>query len=334
METTVEVTEQSQVAEVRRVVAEIGKANGMSESDLGRAALVATETASNLVKYGKRGIAAVSWFEEDAGKGIQIITADHGPGIANFHAASRDGHSTGGSLGIGLGSIMRTADQFDHYSMEGSGAVFFARIATGKSLRQPAAGRLLVGSRMVPKPGETMCGDAWATKKVGRWQRVCVVDGLGHGPLAALASAEAAKVFAASPEQDTPAEIIMKAHAALKSTRGAVMAVVAIDVEAGVACFSGIGNIAVTIFGPEKAQHFSSVEGVVGFNARSARQTDCAWSRESTLVMNTDGLVSRWNLNKARGLLSKHPALIAAALHRDFARDTDDSTVVVAKVMG
>lgn len=321
------------MAEVRRVVAEIGKANGMAEADLGRAALVATETASNLVKYGKRSVAAVSWFEEGASRGIQIITADHGPGIANFLASSRDGHSTGGSLGIGLGSIMRTADEFDHYSVEGAGAVFFARVAAGKVLSKPVVGRVVAGSRMVPKPGETLCGDAWAFKKAGRWQRVCVVDGLGHGPLAALASAEATKVFAAAPERDTPAEIIMKAHTALKSTRGAVMAVVAIDVDAGIASFSGIGNIAATIFGPEKNQHLSSVEGVVGFNARAARQTDCAWSRESILVMNTDGLVSRWNLNKAPGLLTKHPALIAAALHRDFARDTDDSTVVVAKVL-
>ncbi len=333
MEKTVEVTEQSQVAEVRRVVAEIGNANGMAEADLGRATLVATETASNLVKYGKRGVAAVSWFEEGTGKGIQIITADHGPGIANFLVSSRDGHSTGGSLGIGLGSIMRTADEFDHYSIEGAGAVFFARVVAGRSMTKPMKGRMVVGSRVVPKPGETMCGDAWAFKKVGRWQRVCVVDGLGHGPLAALASAEATKVFAAATERDSPAEIIMKAHASLKSTRGAVMAVVAIDVDAGIACFSGIGNIAATIFGPEKAQHLSSIEGVVGFNARAARQTDYAWTRESTLVMNTDGLVSRWNLNKAPGLLSKHPALVAAALHRDFARDTDDSTVVVAKVV-
>lgn len=333
METTVEVVEQSQVAEVRRVVAEIGKAHGMSETDLGRASLVATETASNLVKYGVRGVAAVSWFEEGAGKGIQIITADHGPGIANFQIASRDGHSTGGSLGIGLGAILRTADYFDHYSVDGAGTVLMARVLSGKTTSAPVAGRVVVGSRMLPKPGQVICGDGWAFKKAGRWQRVCVTDGLGHGPLAAFASAEATRVFAACPERDTPAEIVMKAHAALKTTRGVVMAVVAIDVEAGIACFSGIGNIAAVILGPEKAQHLSSVEGVVGFNARAARQTEVQWTRESTLVMNSDGLLSRWNLSKAPNLLSKHPALIAAAIHRDFARDTDDSTVVVARVL-
>ncbi|RYE76818.1 MAG: serine/threonine protein kinase, partial [Myxococcales bacterium] len=292
MEATVEVIEQSQVAETRRVVAELAKAGGMPEKDVARASLIATELASNLVKYGKRGACAISWFEEGGATGIQIIAADHGPGIANFKVSSRDGHSTGGSLGIGLGAIMRAADQFDHYSLEGAGAVFFTRISVGRKVPEPVPARLVVGSRALPKPGETICGDGWASKKVGRWQRVCVVDGLGHGPLAALASAEATKVFAAAPEGDYPDEIIMKAHPALKSTRGAVMAVAAIDVAAGTLSFSGVGNIAAVILGGAKPQHLSSVEGVVGFNARGARRTDYPWTPESTLVMNSDGLSS------------------------------------------
>ena len=56
-----------------------------------------------------------------------------------------------------------------------------------------------------------------------------------------------------------------------------------------------------------------------------------AWSRRSTLVMNTDGLSSKWNLSGHAGLLNCHPMLIAAVLHRDFARHTDDATVVVVR---
>ena len=333
MEATVEVTEQSQVAETRRVVAEVAKAGGMPEPDVARASLIATELASNLVKYGKHGACAVSWFEEGGAAGLQIVASDYGPGIANFKESARDGHSTGGSLGIGLGAIMRAADEFDHYSVEGAGAAFFARVSVGRVAPKAVPGRIVAGSRALPKPGQVICGDGWAFKKAGRWQRVCVVDGLGHGPLAAAASAEATKVFATCPESDSPADILMKAHVALKPTRGAVMAVAAIDVERGILSFSGIGNIAAVVLGGEKAQHLSSIEGVVGFNARGARQHDYPWSPVSTLVMNTDGLVSRWNLSKAPGLLAKHPALIAAALHRDFARDTDDSTVVVARAL-
>lgn len=299
---------------------------------MGRAALVATEISTNLVKYGSRGVVAVSWFEERGASGIQIVAADHGPGFSNFQLSARDGHSTGGSLGIGLGTVMRTADVFDVFSIEKLGSAFLARIATRGIKPNSAANKLALGTRSLPKLGQLECGDAWGFKEAGRWQRVCVVDGLGHGPLAARASSEAIKVFKACPEADSPVNILEKAHAALKPTRGAVMAVVSIDTAAGIASFAGIGNIAGVIFGGPKAQHLMSIEGIVGHNVRTFRQHDYPWSAESVLVMNSDGLVSRWNVAKAPGLLNRHPALIAAVLHRDFARDSDDSTVVVAKV--
>lgn len=330
MEKTIEVTEQSQIAEVRRVVAELGKMHGMSETDLGRAALVATEITTNLVKYGKRGIAAVSWFQEGGACGIQIITADQGPGFANFKQSARDGHSTGGSLGIGLGTLMRTADVFDHYSIESAGAVIFTRIIFHQDANENIRA-LAVGSRSVPKPGEQECGDAWAHQVVGKWQRVCVVDGLGHGPLAAAASTEAIRVFASCPESDSPSDIIMKAHVALKSSRGAVMAVIAIDLVAGIAVFSGVGNIAAVILNEEKPRHLPSGRGTIGYGVLHPPEHEYSWQSDSVLVMNTDGLSTRWNLSKSPGLLAKHPAMIAAALHRDFARDTDDATIIVAK---
>jgi anti-sigma regulatory factor (Ser/Thr protein kinase) len=331
MEATVDVTEPSQTAEVRRVVAEIGKMHGMAEIDLGRAALAATELSTNLVKYAKRGRIAVSWFEEGSSSGLQLIALDHGPGFENFQASARDGHSSGGSLGIGLGAIMRTADVFDMYSVEPAGSVFLARICVKAIKPRILAGSLLLGSRADPKLGQTECGDAWGYKQAGRWQRICVIDGLGHGPLAARASAEAVRVFNTCPEADTPVDILMKAHTALKSTRGAVMAVIAIDTLAGVAFFAGVGNIAGVIFGANKPQHLVSIDGTVGYNVRAFRQHEYAWGPDSTLVMNTDGFGSRWNLSKLPGLLRRHPALIAAVLHRDFSRDIDDSTVVVAR---
>jgi anti-sigma regulatory factor (Ser/Thr protein kinase) len=331
METTVEVTEKSQIAEVRRVVSELGKAHGFAEKDLARAELVATEASTNLVKYGKRGIVAVSWFEEGGAAGIQIVAADQGPGFSDFHASARDGHSTGGSLGIGLGALMRSADMFDVYSVEAAGSAMLIRVSAGGVKPQPVAGSLLVGGRALPKPGQDVSGDGWAFRQAGRWQRVCLVDGLGHGPLAATASAEALAVFRAAGEAHSTSEIVRQAHAALKSTRGAVMAVVAIDTAAGSASFCGVGNIAGVIFGGSKPQHLPSIEGTVGYSVRSFREHEMAWTPQSTLVLNSDGLSSRWNLARSPGLLARHPALTAAVLHRDFARDLDDSTVVVAK---
>jgi anti-sigma regulatory factor (Ser/Thr protein kinase) len=318
----------SQVAELRRLVAEVGARLGLSVTELGRAALVATEAATNLVKYGKRGTVSVSIFTEGSTACIDLVAADRGPGFADFQASSRDGHSTGGSLGIGLGAILRASDAFDVYTMQGLGSVLFSRIAKGALL--PIADGLLVAAHSTPKLGQVECGDAWAFARAGRWQRVCVADGLGHGPLAASASAQAMEIFRAAPEGDSPADILKRAHVGLKGTRGVVMGIAAIDAKAGKSCFAGVGNIAGVLHAGGKFQHLLSIDGVVGYNMRTPRDHALPWADDGVVVLASDGLSTRWNLANYPGLLSRHPVLVASVLHRDFARDNDDATVLVA----
>ncbi|MCX2689329.1 ATP-binding protein, partial [Pseudomonas sp. DCB_AW] len=43
---------------------------------------------------------------------------------------------------------------------------------------------------------------------------------------------------------------------------------------------------------------------------------------------------SRWNLQAYPGLVLRHPAVIAAVLHRDFCRGRDDVTVLVLDLDG
>lgn len=331
METTVEVVEQSQVAEVRRLVAELGRAQGLSEADLGRAALVATEASTNLVKYGTNGTMTVSRYFEAGVAGLQLLAVDRGRGIHDFEAAARDGHSTGGSLGLGLGGIMRMSDVFDVYTLPGQGSAFLARIVRDRRLPEVEPGALEIGARSAPMRGEFQCGDAWCHARSGRWQRLCVIDGLGHGLLAASASADAAGVFRAARESDSPSDIIAQCHVALKSTRGAVMAVAAIDTLAGVALFAGVGNITAMIYTRAGTSHLLSTEGIVGYRMRTPRDVQRTWSAGDSLVLASDGLSSRWNIARYPGLLQRRPELLASVLFRDFARTSDDATVLVGK---
>lgn len=328
METTVEVQEQSQVAEVRRLVADAAARSGFGAPDLGRAALVATEVATNLVKYGKQGTVTVSTFVEGDTAGVDLVAADRGPGFADFQSSARDGHSTGGSLGIGLGAILRASDLFDVYSVEGQGSAFFCRIARGRALAPVTD--LVVAARSLPKHGQVECGDGWGFARAGRWQRLCVVDGLGHGPLAASASKQAVKIFCDADERDSPADIIRRAHQELKYTRGVVMGIIAIDRKEHKACFSGVGNIAGMLHAGGQAHHLLSIDGVVGYNMRAARDQALPWAADGAAIMASDGLSTRWSLTRYPGLLARHPALVAAVLYRDFARDNDDATIAVA----
>jgi len=331
MEKTIEVIEQSQVAEVRRVVAELALAQGLSSAEAGRCALVATEASTNLVKYGKQGSVTVDGFSEWGVSGIQLVAADKGPGFSNFLASARDGVSTGGSLGIGLGGILRASDLFEVFTVAGQGSALLSRIAKGQAKAKVPEGALAIGSRRAPMRGQVECGDACSYTRAGVWQRLCVVDGLGHGPLAARAAAEALAIVRSAPAACTPLEIVARAHEALKSTRGAVMAVAAVDPSAGKLLFSGVGNIAAAIYSGEQTRHLLSVEGVVGYQSRTLRMEEQPWHEGCTLILASDGVSTRWNLARYPGLLNRHPVLVASVIHRDFARDTDDSTLLVAK---
>ena len=47
--------------------------------------------------------------------------------------------------------------------------------------------------------------------------------------------------------------------------------------------------------------------------------------------MASDGLATRWDLERYPGLLAHHPAVVAGVLYRDFGRARDDVTVVVGR---
>lgn len=332
METIVEVGDQSSVGEVRRVVADIGTAAHLAPHDLARAALAATELGTNLVKYAKHGTVVVSRFVEHGVHGLQLVSVDKGPGFADFGASARDGHSTGGSLGVGLGTIQRAADLFQVYSRPGQGSVLLVRITRDAAAIPSVPGRLQLGVRRAPKAGQTESGDAWSYCDAGGPKTVCVVDGLGHGPMAAIASHAAIRVFREAGPAASPEQILVAAHAALRTTRGAVMAVVAIDPEHGSATFCGVGNVAGIIHTPGRQQHLVSTDGIVGFGTRAFRTREHDWPPGSTLILTSDGISTRWNLDRYPDLLKCHPALIASVVFRDHARDTDDATVVVARV--
>ena len=332
MEKTIEVREASQVAEVRRIASELARAAKLSDDEAGRLALIVTEASTNLVKYGKAGAVTLSRYKEGQQHGVQLLAVDSGPGFADFVAATRNGHSTAGSLGIGLGVIMRSSTFFDVYSVPGEGTAMVARVAHAAP-RKPvvAVAAFEVAARSIPMKGQSECGDAWSVREFGRRQLICIADGLGHGPLAAQASARAISVFNSARADDTPAGIMTKAHAQLKDTRGAVMGILALDPQAGTADYCGIGNIAAAIHLGTDSRHLLSVEGTVGYRMRTTRTHTVPWESTAVAILYTDGVSGRWSPAKYPGLLSRHTSLIASVLFRDHARDADDATIVVAR---
>src|SRR6266542_5487571 len=122
------IRETSRVAEARREVTGLARTVGFNESEIGRVALVVTEAATNLVKHTPQGQLVARAFDRDGVEVIEVMALDQGPGIANVSESMRDGYSTSGSPGTGLGAIKRQSDEFDIYSIPGKGAALVAQL--------------------------------------------------------------------------------------------------------------------------------------------------------------------------------------------------------------
>jgi len=294
---------------------------------------VVTEIGTNILKYGGGGEMILRLCSDQGAEGMEIIAWDRGPGIADLSISARDGYSTSGTLGFGMGAITRLSSVSDMYSVPSGGMAVFARVsrpAVESSAYSPAH-RLLASGLSIAKPGQEACGDMWAEKRIDGARWVTVIDGLGHGPMAAVASNAAVQAFHAAPAHASPADVIRTAHTQLKGTRGAVMAVAAIRPALGIIEFAGVGNITAVLVHESETKRLMSSDGTVGYSLRTVRDQSLTWHRDSTLAMTSDGLSTRWNLNEHPWLISRHPSLISAVLYRDFSRNNDDATAVVVK---
>jgi anti-sigma regulatory factor (Ser/Thr protein kinase) len=326
---SVAVTDASGVSSARRHAAALTRTAGFGEVEAGRLAIVVTEAASNLLKHGAGGEILLQAVAHESVGGIEILALDRGRGIPSVAEALRDGYSTAGSPGTGLGAMKRQADECDIYSLPGQGTVVLARVWAGPVSRGATDG-LSVGTAWAPRPGEEISGDGWMVMRRKGRLLILVVDGLGHGPLAADARAEAVRIFGAS-RGDGPVAAVEAIHAGLRSTRGAAVAVSEIDPERGSLRYCGLGNIAAVILTDGHARHLVSHNGTAGHAARKIDEFTYPWAPGATLVQHTDGLSTHWSLEAYPGLITREPGLLAGVLYRDFKRGRDDVAVVVAR---
>lgn len=330
MTLVMEVRETSQVGAARRAAAALADRLGFGAVDRGRVAMVATELGTNLLKHGGGGKLLISAFADRTGQGVELIAIDRGPGIANVDAALRDGHSTTGTPGTGLGAIIRGSHEVDIYSRSRGGTAVLARLQPGKPSVLAAPQSAASGAIRVPKAGETVCGDAWAIRTWPGGAAFMVADGLGHGPDAALASTAAVAIFERMP--DRPVETILEAmHEVLGATRGAAIAVGSLDRAQGRVVLAGIGNIAAIIVQPGRNQRMISRNGTIGHAVKQIQAVDYAVADGALIILASDGLSPSWSLDAYPGLQARHPSLIAAMLYRDHDLGRDDVSILVIR---
>jgi anti-sigma regulatory factor (Ser/Thr protein kinase) len=319
------ITDRSQVGEARRQIAVMTANAGLSDVPRERVALLVNELGSNIVKHAGGGelIARVLC----AGAGVEVLALDRGAGMGDVEACFDDGYSTAGSPGTGLGAVRRLASVVDVYSVRSGGTAIVAQVAADG----PHPKAFEVGAVWAPMKGEEVCGDGWAVAAgAGGTYSILVADGLGHGVGAADAARTAQELFRGGANR-TPAEQLAALHDGLRSTRGAAAAVARIDPLNRRLVYSGIGNIAGSIVTDAGARHLVSLNGTLGHMTHRISEFTHQWPRGALLILHSDGLTGRWDLDQYPGLAQRHPSLVAGVLYRDWIRGRDDVTVVAAR---
>jgi anti-sigma regulatory factor (Ser/Thr protein kinase) len=316
-----EISNPSQIGEARRSAADMARAAGKDEAACNDVAIVVSELATNIVKHATRGALILGKAGAD-GNGFEVIAIDHGPGIADVDRCLEDGYSTAGTLGGGLGAVRRLADEFDIWSAA-SGTAIVARFGAIPAMP------LRLGAICLPKEGETVCGDAWSVRREPHATSLLIVDGLGHGAEAADAACAAIAAFHDDDSRD-PRATLEHVGERMHGTRGGAAAVATIPDSGKALSYCGVGNIGGRLESRGASRGLVSGHGIVGGPSRRPQLFEYPLEEDPLLILHSDGLQARWDLERYPGLRNRDCALVAAVLFRDYSRGRDDVTVVVA----
>lgn len=305
---------------------------GFTERKVGEIDIIVAELVSNLVKHAGGGQLLVKLIEENGLQGIEIISIDNGRGMADVNRMLSDGVSTKNTLGHGLGAMKRLAQVFQVYSLKDWGTVVLVRVFEQDLPALQKMPREEVRSIVIPKPGEEACGDGFCVITDAHHVRIFLGDGLGHGTEAALAVGKAIETFGNCTETD-PIAIIRAINDGVKKTRGLVATVALFSLKEKRWRICGVGNIATKINSPGFSKGYMSYNGIIGLNLpRTMNAQELEYEKGQYIMMCSDGLKSRWDVIRYQSILRFDLSVMAAALLKDFARNTDDMSVGVCKI--
>lgn len=324
------IEDRSYVAFIKKEIHGKVVAAKFNEVEIGKIDIIVSELTSNLIKHAGHG--ELLYRVSNSGPLCEIICIDKGPGIADISHAMKDGISTTKTLGGGMGSMDRLSTLFQVLSMPKWGTVLYSR--TGTPRREGAQNSTDVDAKalLVPKPHEDICGDGYAMVSDKSYTKIFFGDGLGHGKNAAEAT-ESAKDFFFRCDDNDPVNLLRGMHERVRRTRGLVATIAVLDKKASTWTICGIGNINTRMYTGIEYRTYMAYNGTIGLNIpTSMKGTVIPVEKNQHLVMCSDGITTRWNLNRYPYIFKYDPLLVAGAIYKDFSRGNDDASVFIAKV--
>ncbi len=188
------------------------------------------------------------------------------------------------------------------------------------------------GAAALTLPGQSRSGDRQAVVLFPGGALVAVVDGLGHGELAAVPAETAIEVLERHAREPV-VTLIQRCHERLRGTRGAVMSLASFREADGTMTWLGVGNVVGVLLradpGAVPRQEYLSLRGgVVGDQLPRLDASVIPVTRGDTLILASDG-VRRDFIGSLR--LGESPQRVADRILAEFAPGTDDALVLVAR---
>jgi negative regulator of sigma-B (phosphoserine phosphatase) len=178
-------------------------------------------------------------------------------------------------------------------------------------------------------------GDLHVVALLSRGALIAVIDGLGHGPEAAVAAKEAAMILRANAELPMR-ELIERCHEGLRKTRGAVMSIASLDLRSSTIEWCGVGNVEGVLLrargtAERRSEAIGTRGGVVGYRLPPLHVSTVAVAVRDVLVLATDGIRGGFTDGVDVDL---EPQAIADAVFASHAKGSDDALVLVVRYLG
>ena len=174
------------------------------------------------------------------------------------------------------------------------------------------------------------CGDSGITLEQKGILLCAVIDGVGHGPNAAIAAVTAKNYIEANSEAPLT-EILQGVHEVLKSTQGAVACLCRIQLKSGQLTMAGIGNITCRIFRGLDSERLLSREGILGYMVSTPREHRRKLDNAALLLMHSDGVREHFELFEYPDLLKGNAASVAARVVDTLGKNNDDASCLAVR---
>lgn len=316
---------ENDVARIRQEAFDMAERLGFSRTRAYAVTTSVSELANNLLRHASDGgLISLSPVDNCGIPGIEVVCVDDGPGIADIDLAMQDGYSTSGGLGGGLPGVKRLMDEFSILSESSEGT----KIAAIKWNTDGCADRRdsPVAVLRRPIPGQTYCGDQFAS-----WQRkdetvLCAVDGIGHGIEAFKASSAAIDHVSKHIDQSL-SDIFEGCDSAIRKTRGVAMTIAIASPQSDTVHIAGIGNVECRVVGVS-TRTFCGSPGIVGRGPRKLRIETVPLLPGDMVILHTDGISAKFGIDLRHFRMRNLPQ-VAASIMSEYARERDDAGLII-----